>query len=142
MTEIIRSKKGIQLSLPEGSTVIIIPKNLKRTGGEAAEKAGPPPLVVDPEAIRAVIQGYREYSQEGTETESHLASLEKQMRKARSRGFSYADFEGFLDQICDQTGLQLRGSMGGNIGSMPAFLADVKRILMERAEEVWSEPEQ
>lgn len=140
MSEIIRARESIQLSLPEGSTVIILPRSPKRARGKAAEKSNPPPLVVDPEVIRAVIQGYREYGEEGNETEHNLGILERQMKEARSRGFNYGDFCEFLEDAIDQTSTQLRGSMGGNIGTMPNFLSNVREMIIGKAEEVWTEP--
>lgn len=137
MARRIEAHQALQLTLPERSTIIVISPVEGRVDPKDVAKRYPVEPAIEPARVRSLIQDYSQFGQEDIDTNGNLAKIRLSMEQACARGFSIEELKQDIETILAETRNNLEGR---KIGHPPKFLADVKSLLMEIAEDVWTTP--
>ncbi|MBI4037743.1 hypothetical protein HY382_01695 [Candidatus Curtissbacteria bacterium] len=134
-TKIETGEQGIQLNLREATTVIIIPK---ARGFDRRNQTAPSDTreVVESELIRRTVQDFIDFGPEDIDQGIGLSRLEKKLRLAK-QVFTFEDFKCFLKSEIDEIGQDLEGAKAGSISSV---LTTASNFIIDKAEEIWSDP--
>lgn len=134
MSNRIESRQPLQLTFPEPSTVIVVPKGGKEEISQKGDKLLTserlrieqliPPIVIRVVTQEILERGFDADIDRGT-TDLMLA-----MAEARQKGITYQDFERFLDE-----NFKL---MRERAGSTQPYLDEAKEHILKTAELMWT----
>lgn len=132
----IEAHTGIQLTLPEASTVIVIPRARSVAEGRDITRRYPVELTVEPGIILGVVQDLIDHGIEDVDINGRFSTLRDRLVEARLRGFSFDNFTADLGSILDEAHLE-----GKKMGSPRLSLIDAQALIFSLAEEIWTEPQ-
>lgn len=138
MARRIEAHQSMQLTLPEGSTVIVIPQKGGRVDPKDVAKRYPVEPTIEPVRIRSIIQDYIQFGPEEIDINGNFTAIRILMEQACARGFTIKELEQDIETVLAETRNKLEGR---KMGYSPTLIADVKSLLMETAEDVWTTPQ-
>lgn len=132
----IEAHAGMQLTLPEGSTVFVIPGARAQDEERDISRRYPVELTVEPSIILAVVQDLIDHGIEDVDINGRFSTLRDRLVEARLRGFSFDNFTADLGSILDEAHLE-----GKKMGSPRLSFIDAQALIFSLAEEIWTEPQ-
>lgn len=106
MARRIEAHTGMQLTLPEGSTVFVIPGARSKDDERDIIRRYSVELTVEPSIILGVVQDLKDYGIADVDTNGRLSTLGDRLIGARRRGFSFDNFTADLKSILDEAHLE------------------------------------
>lgn len=127
--------RPIQVTIPEGSTVIVIQKSPKGRATQHSESESG--IIIEPRLFRATLQDYMQFGADDIDKGTSFGSLLEQLRHARHI-FSFNEFTRDLDRNLKEANDLKEGATQR---STPGVFIDFKKFLLEEATDIWTEPQ-